>query len=72
MRKTWSIQRQHLSLTNSAGAMWKKLCQGMHSALREAEGGDLARAAGAVDTEAAPYQPEDTAGQTIHIAFSNI
>lgn len=26
---------QHLSLTNSAGAMWKKLCQGMHSFLAE-------------------------------------
>lgn len=40
-------------------------------ALREGEGRDLATAAGAVDTEAASHQPEDPAGQTIHIAFSS-
>lgn len=40
-------------------------------ALREVGGGDLARAAGAADTEPAPHEPEDPADQTIHMAFSS-
>lgn len=40
-------------------------------ALKEVEGGDLARAPGAVNTEPAPHEPEDPAAQTIHMAFSS-
>lgn len=39
--------------------------------LREVEGGDLARALGAMGTEAAPHQPGEPAGETIHMAFSS-